>query len=46
MNELEAALAYAQSQHKFYLNQLCDFLRLPSVSTLPEHRADIWRTAE
>jgi acetylornithine deacetylase/succinyl-diaminopimelate desuccinylase-like protein len=46
MAPLQTALAYAESHREFFLNQLCDFLRLPSVSTLPEHRADIWQTAD
>lgn len=46
MSPLQAALAHAQGNHEFYLSQLCDFLRLPSISTLPEYRAAIWQTAE
>ena len=46
MSLLQAALAYAQGNREFYLKQLCDFLRLPSISTLPEYRAAIWQTAE
>ena len=46
MSPLQAALAYARGNHEFYLSQLCDFLRLPSISTLPEYRAAIWQTAE
>jgi acetylornithine deacetylase/succinyl-diaminopimelate desuccinylase-like protein len=29
-----------------FLNELFDFLRIPSVSTLPEHRTDVVRAAE
>jgi acetylornithine deacetylase/succinyl-diaminopimelate desuccinylase-like protein len=46
MSPLQAALAYARGNHEFYLSQLCGFLRLPSISTLPEYRAAIWQTAE
>ena len=46
MSPLQAALAYVRGNHEFYLSQLCDFLRLPSISTLPEYRAAIWQTAE
>ena len=35
------ALAYARTHRQTFLGALCDFLRIPSVSTLPEHREDI-----
>jgi acetylornithine deacetylase/succinyl-diaminopimelate desuccinylase-like protein len=41
-----AAVDYAkQNQHRF-LNELKDLLRIPSVSTLPEHKDDVRRAAE
>ncbi len=42
----EKALAHAEANRERYLDQLLDFLRIPSVSTLPEHKADMQRTAE
>lgn len=39
-------LTYAQNHHDDYLNELREFLRLPSVSTLVEHNADVAETAE
>jgi acetylornithine deacetylase/succinyl-diaminopimelate desuccinylase-like protein len=39
-------LAYSRSQHEHYLNALNDFLRIPSVSTLPEAEPDIQRAAQ
>lgn len=40
------ALTYARTHRQAFLEALCDFLRIPSVSTLPEHREDIHRAAE
>lgn len=43
---LEQALAFAQAHTAENLAQLNDFLRIPSVSTQPEHAADVARAAE
>jgi acetylornithine deacetylase/succinyl-diaminopimelate desuccinylase-like protein len=43
---LETALAHARSQQDAYLQQFMDLLRIPSVSTLPEHAPDIERVAQ
>ncbi|MGC8839254.1 MAG: dipeptidase [Anaerolineae bacterium] len=40
------ALAYARAHRQALLEALQDFLRIPSVSTQPEHRGDIQRAAE
>lgn len=37
---------YATQQGDHYLNQLIDFLKIPSVSTDPKHKADMQKTAE
>ena len=37
---------YYQQHHEDYLEGLKTFLRIPSISTLPEHRGDIDRAAE
>ncbi len=42
---LKKALNHARENHETYLKQLCEYLRIPSISTLPEHKADIERTA-
>jgi acetylornithine deacetylase/succinyl-diaminopimelate desuccinylase-like protein len=42
---LEAALTYARDHRDRYLALLCDLLRIPSVSTLPEYRPEIERAA-
>ncbi len=42
---LEQALQFATSHQEEHLNQLIDLLRIPSVSTLPEHKEDVQRTA-
>jgi acetylornithine deacetylase/succinyl-diaminopimelate desuccinylase-like protein len=38
-------LIYAQAHHDEYLDELSDFLRLPSVSTQPAHTSDVAATA-
>ncbi len=38
--------AYARQHSERSLNQLFDFIRIPSVSTLPERAADVRRAAE
>lgn len=40
------AIDYARENHPRFLNELKDLLRIPSISTLPEHAADCRRTAE
>jgi acetylornithine deacetylase/succinyl-diaminopimelate desuccinylase-like protein len=41
-----SALAYAQENHPRFLAELKDLLRIPSISTLPEHAPDCRRAAE
>jgi acetylornithine deacetylase/succinyl-diaminopimelate desuccinylase-like protein len=41
-----AAVTYAHQNHPRFLNELKDLLRIPSVSTLPEHKGDCRRAAE
>lgn len=40
------AVAYANKNHARFLDELKNLLRIPSVSTLPEHAADCRRVAE
>ena len=40
------AVAYARENHPRFLNELKDLLRIPSISTLPENKADCRRAAE
>lgn len=40
------ARAYAAEHRDRYRSELMDLLRIPSISTLPEHRQDIRRAAE
>ncbi len=42
----DAAQAYIEQNHDRFLDGLKDFLRIPSISTLPEHKADVKRAAE
>ncbi|MBL8046735.1 MAG: dipeptidase [Anaerolineales bacterium] len=45
MASAEKALAYAQQNRARYLEEYQDFLRIPSVSTLSEHKADMEKCA-
>ena len=40
-----AAISYARENRPKFLGELKDLLRIPSVSTLPEHKEDILRAA-
>lgn len=41
-----AAIDYAHQRQALFLEELKALLRIPSVSTLPEHKADVHRAAE
>ena len=41
-----AALTYAREHQQQFLSELKDLLRIPSVSTLPEHKSDVRRAAD
>ena len=43
---MSSAVDYASQNHPRFLNELKDLLRIPSVSTLPEHKGDCRRAAE
>jgi acetylornithine deacetylase/succinyl-diaminopimelate desuccinylase-like protein len=42
----QSVLNYAQAHQKDNLHRLIEFLRIPSISTTPEHRADVQRAAD
>ena len=46
MEHHSAAINFAESNRDRYLDELKELLALPSVSTLPEHRDDVLRTAD
>ena len=43
---MAAWLEYLKSNGTNYLNELCEFLRIPSISSLPENAADVRRAAD
>ena len=40
------AVAYARQNQQRFLNELKDLLRIPSVSTAPEHKSDVQKAAD
>jgi len=46
MTSLDAALEYARSQRDANLEELKSLIAVPSISTLPENKADVLKTAE
>src|SRR5260370_37850176 len=40
------AVDFARQNQQRFLNELKDLLRIPSVSTAPEHKSDVQRAAE
>jgi len=45
-NDCSNAVTYAEQNHPRFLSELKDLLRIPSVSTLPQHKDDVRRAAE
>jgi len=43
---LEKAITYARANRQSHLYQLQDWLRIPSISTLPEHKDDVRKAAQ
>lgn len=43
---MTSVLDYIQQNNERYLSELCEFLSIPSVSTAPEHKADVAQCAE
>ena len=46
MTDTSAKIGYARGEQARYLAELKDFLSIPSISTLSEHKPDIQRAAE
>jgi acetylornithine deacetylase/succinyl-diaminopimelate desuccinylase-like protein len=46
MPDLEAALAFAKDHQTDFLEEFLSFLRIPSISTLPDHKADMHKAAD
>jgi len=43
---VQAAVGYAQENRARFVDELKALLRIPSISTLPEHAGDVRRAAE
>ena len=43
---MEAVLDYLKNNRERYVRELCDYVRFPSVSAQPQHRADLVKCAE
>jgi acetylornithine deacetylase/succinyl-diaminopimelate desuccinylase-like protein len=43
---LDQTLAHARANRKHHLDELCELLRIPSISALSEHKSDMQRAAE
>ena len=41
-----AAVSYANQNQQRFLSELKDLLRIPSISTLPQHKDDVRRAAQ
>jgi acetylornithine deacetylase/succinyl-diaminopimelate desuccinylase-like protein len=41
-----SAISYARENQQRFLSELKDLLRIPSISTLPEHKSDVQHAAE
>jgi len=46
MSDVQKALEYVRSNRDRYLNELKEFVNIPSISTLSENKADVQRAAE
>ncbi len=43
---MEKIVKYIENEEKRYLSELIDFLKIPSISSLPEHNGDMLKCAE
>ena len=46
MSDAQKALEYVRGNKDRYLNELKEFLAIPSISTLSENKGDVQRAAE
>jgi len=46
MSDAKKAVKYVRANSKRYLKELKEFIAIPSISTLPEYKADVLRGAE
>lgn len=44
-SRLDTAVSYIRSQQALFLDELCQFLKIPSISTLSQHHADVLQAA-
>ncbi|MCP4639936.1 MAG: M20 family dipeptidase, partial [bacterium] len=45
MSNVDAAIEFVRASHDQYIEELTEFLAMPSISTLPEHKADVEQVA-
>src|ERR1700732_3156716 len=45
-NDSRDVLARVEAEKQVYLEELEDFLRIPSISTDPDYASDVWRASE
>src|SRR5882724_12629531 len=43
---MESVLTYLKTNQRRFVNELCDYVRFPSVSAQPQHRKDMKACAE
>ncbi|MCP4640711.1 MAG: dipeptidase [bacterium] len=45
MSNVDTAIEFVRARHDLYIEELTELLAMPSISTLPEHKADVEQVA-